>query len=480
MLELKKPRPPLIVDPDTQFINKIREEAKTQPIPAVFADRGKDAQLLIANQKNSFSGIFVNPNITNPHGFSVIRFAHFYRPALPIYLIYDDKLPIPEEELKKLAVQKSIKKPIPYTTIIKLVTPHSIFFNPNQALDESKMNKDLLGQEVEINDTEFTSIRAEDYLCGAKSFFDVYVKLNPNHYVKIVQAGDSFDPYRVAHYLQKGVTHFYLRKEAQERYLTYCDQLTTSLLKNDKVSIEVKVSQTLNHGQEAMNFLKTQGLSENSLEYAKSFVNNVQTLAEKLKVETKNDLIKSFLMDLESYKHGVSTALTASILINAMKIAATHPTKVIGLGSLFHDVGLYKMDPVIREEDESKMTAQQITIFHTHPIVGSEMLGSIRGIDPVVVQAVAQHHERRNKKGFPLRVGAGSINRVSEIIGICDELCTMIKKLKENPSLNILEQMETFVFDGFSNPVVETFKSAFFHNEVPTTMQAKSLKKKTG
>ncbi|MBI4925962.1 MAG: HDIG domain-containing protein [Bdellovibrio sp.] len=471
---IKKPRPPLIVDSDTNFINKIKTEAETQSIQPIFATRGKDAQLLIANSKNHFAGIFVNPNITNPHGFSVIRFSHFYRPALPIYIIADESISFKEEELKKLGVQKIIHKPINYSTIAKLITPHSIFFNQGAALEDAKLNKDQIGQEIEVNDSEFTSIYATDYLCGAKSFFDIYVRLNTNHYVKIVQAGDVFDPYRVAHYLQKGVEFFYLRKEAQEGYLTYCDQIASSILKNKKIGIEVKIKQTLNHGQEAMNFLKNHGINENNLEYAKSFVNNVQVLSEKLKLESNNDFVKSFLVDLEMYEHGVSTAMIASLLINPMKIAATHPTKVIGLAALFHDIGLYKMDPLLRDEDVSKMTAQQITLFHTHPIVGSEMLSAIRGIDPVVIQAIAQHHERRNKKGFPLRLGAGYINRVAEIIGICDELCKMIKKLKENPSLNVLAIMEATVFEGFSNPVIEAFRSVFFPEE-QTSVSTKAM-----
>ena len=475
MFELRRPRPPLIVDPDLSFLNSMKQDPKAQQIPPVIAEQGKKAQLLLANPTQNFAAVFVNPFVSDPHGFSVIRFAHLHRPAIPIFILYDKESPISDEDMKKLAVQKAFPKSMGYAEIARLIAPHTLYFDPSAAIEEAKANSDLIGKEITADDSTFLSIRADNFLSGSKSFFDIYVRLSQNHYVKILQAGEDFSPQRIAQYLNKGVTHFFLRKEAQERYLGYCDQITAAIIKNDKISAEVKVSQTLNHGQETMNFLKGNGISESNLEYANNFISNVQNLTTQLNPE-KHDFLKTFMADLAAYEHGVGTAMIASLLINPLKIGAAQPVKIIGIGSLLHDIGLYKMDPALKDEVESKMTPEQIQIYQTHPTVGAEMLGRIKGIDPVVVQAVSQHHERRNKTGFPMRLGTGYINRVAEIIGISDEFTRLIKKQKDDPKIDIQKLMELTIYEGFSNYIVDAFKFVFFSHSKDTVKKKPTLK----
>ncbi len=453
-------RIPLIVDPDQNFLDSLQKDPKAKQIPPQVARTGKDAQLLLSNKEHQYLGIFINPNVENPSGLSVIRFAHQSRPATPLFMLHEGVELLTPDEQEKLGIKKAFAKPITYSQILEVVGPKVISFDAEATLDAAKKNQDKIGVEVTIDDASFIPIRAEDFLSGSKCFFDVYIRLSSGRYVKMLQAGDQFTTQRISSYLQKGVTSFYLRKEVQEAYLAYCNKLSTTLVKSNNTPVEIKVSQTLNHGEETMGFFKKQGLSESNLEYATNFLDNVETLAKQLDTGS-SDLLGGFFSDLASYEHGVATSMIASLLIIPLKIAASQPVKIIGLGSLLHDIGLYKLDPSLRDEDESKMNPTQLQVYYTHPTVGSEALKNIRGINPVAIQAVAQHHERRNKKGFPNRLGAGAINRVAEIIGISDEFAKLIQKSQKDPKINPLQIMQTTVFEGFSNPVVEAFREVF-------------------
>ncbi len=464
MIEQRKPRPALIVDPDPNFLQTLRSDPRANHVPPLIAASGKEAQLQLANPNILLSGVFVNPSIADPNGFSVIRFSHQYRPATPIFVIHDGDSTLTKDDLNGLGIQQALKKPLNYTQIMELITPTALLFDAEDTLELSKKFQDKLGTELTAEDMAFIPIRAADFLSGSKCFFDVYVRLGSGRYVKILQAGDSFTYDRISSYLTKGVTHFHLRKESQERYLAYCDKLTSALIQNIKAPVSIKISQTLNHGEETMNFLRKNGLSETNLQYAANFIGNVETLTGQLN-QQQNNAFGDFLSDLAAYEHGVATAMIAALLIHPLKIAASQPVKIIGIGSLLHDIGLYRMDEALREEDESQMTPEQVKIYQTHPTVGAEILKGMRGVDPVVAQAVAQHHERRNKKGFPLRLGAGSINRVAEIIGLADELARRIEKAKKDPAINPLQDLELTMVEGFSNPVVEAFRKVFNRSE---------------
>lgn len=461
MLHPKKQRSTLIVDPDPKFLEALRADPKASQFPPLLSTNGKDAQLKLADPKNLFAGVFVNPTVAGPSGISVIRFCHQHRPATPIFVIYDSNSPFSEDDLIRLPVQKAIPKPLSYTEIMEFVGPAALFFDPNASIETSKKHQDKVDSELSIEDGAFLPIRSEDFLSGAKSFFDIYVRLNSGRYIKILQAGDAFTPDRINSYIQKGVKHFYLRKEAQEQYLAYCDQIATSLLKSKNARAEVKVSQTLNHGEETMTFLRNQGISETNLQHAASFIHNVQELAKQLN-PGKNELLKGFLADVAAYEHGVATSMIASMLLGPLKVDSERSVQIIGMAALLHDIGLYKMPPEVQTEDESKMNEEQKTLYRTHPAAGAQILKSIRGVDPAAIQAVAQHHERRNKKGFPARMGAGHINRIAEIVGISDEMARLVEKLRDNPSMSLLQEMELKVFDGFSYPVVDAFRLVFF------------------
>lgn len=449
----------LVADPDTAFLSAIKNDPKASALPPILALNGKEAQLALAETGKSFAAVFVDMALENTNALSVVRFAHQRRPATPIFMLYDGKPLFGPDELKLLPVHAPVAKPVGYAELLKLAAPISAALNLGSVVADTT----ALGAETTAEDAQFFPIRAYDFISGAKSFFDVYVRLTSGRYVKILQAGDAFSQERVSGYLAKGVTHFYLRRDAQERYLAYCDALTGAILKNARASVGLKLSQTLNQGEETLKFLGSQGVSEANLTYASQFIGHTRELTKQLNLE-KNDLLKGFLDDVACYEHGVSTAMIASILNKQLRYTSDRAVQIIGMAGLLHDLGLSKMSPEVQDEDEAHMTPEQIQIYRTHPATGAAILRGIHGVDPAAAQGVAQHHERRGKKGFPARGGASTINQIAEIVGISEEFARFVKRSQTNPAMNPRREMEVHVFDGFSKQVVEAFRGAFFHN----------------
>lgn len=465
MKTFQKKKSTLIVDPDRQFLESLQADVKAAYFPPLLAKTGKQAQLAMSDPEQPLFGLFINPKISSAHGLgflSVIRFAHQRRPSMPIYLIYEESLPINAEEMSGLGIQEALAKPISYSKIVSLVTPAAISLDLDAVAKQSESNKDQVGVEATGTDSEFVPIRSADFISGTTSFFDLYVRLDSGRYVKLLQSGECFTPDRLEGYLNKGVAHFYLRKEAQQHYLNYCNQLASSLVKNQKAPLDLQTAQVLNHGEETMKFLRSQGLSETNLQYAMGFSENLQRLVGKLELE-KVDFLSDFMSDLASYEHGVSTSIIASLLCNPLDIQSDSIVKTVGLAALLHDVGLSKMPAELHCEDESKMTEEQKTLYHTHPLVGAEMLGTIRSMPQQMLHAIAYHHERKDRKGFSARTGAKTANRFSEIVGISCAFMRVIERESQAKSAPSLQRvMEQSVFDGYSTVVVEVFKSIFF------------------
>ena len=131
------------------------------------------------------------------------------------------------------------------------------------------------------------------------------------------------------------------------------------------------------------------------------------------------------------------------------------------MASLCHDIGLMQMPPEVQTEDESKMTEPMRALYRTHPTVAAGILASIPGVDPAVIQAVTQHHDRRDKSGFSNRAQASTLHRVAEMVGIADEYVRLMEKTKVDPNFDVYKEMEKTILPGFSRSIVDAFKKVF-------------------
>ena len=265
---------------------------------------------------------------------------------------------------------------------------------------------------------------------------------------------------RVQASLQKGVEYFYIHRNDQLVYLQYCRQISKALLGSSLFPTEIKTSQILNCGQETISFLRQQGISEQSLQFAHSFLESVVVLIKDMNFH-KTRVIEQFLLDVHAYEHGVATTLIASLISYESGIQSSSLVQIVGMAGLFHDIGLSGLSQELIDEDDSKISQEELEIFHTHPQRGAETLQKVPGIHSTVIQAVLQHHQRRGKMGFYSENKSRSLNRVAEIIGISDDYLRISKRISKEGG-NLEQAFEREAFAGFSASIVDIFRSVFF------------------
>ncbi|MBI3555453.1 MAG: HDIG domain-containing protein [Deltaproteobacteria bacterium] len=459
MANEKKQRVLLVVDADAGFLEQLQAEEQLTDLRTYCTSTAEAASQVLLDPGLGVVGTFVDSALPDLGWLSVVEQAHKSVPGMPIFLVRDSSLEVSDEELKAVGIRQSLGKPLDFKRMVDIVAPLAVGFDIEGALEKAKGNTDSLGGVSVAQDIAFMPIRADNFLSGTKSIFDLYIRIGTNHNLKILQAGDVFDTERLESYLKKGVTHFFIKKEVQETYLRYCEHLTTRLLTSKKVPSQVKVAQTLNHGEEVANFLKGNGLTDFQYRYASQFAYNVQQLFQQFNPH-KNNVLNAFLSDLAAYDHGVGTTMIAALMAEALDVTSGYAVQIVGMVALLHDIGLQKT-PELKHEDETRMSKEELITFHTHPDTGAEMLRKLKVMDPAVPHAVASHHARRNHKGFPKNIGATGINQVAEIVGCSDEFSRLITAKIKHPELTPLQLMDVDVLEGFSRPVADAFRKVF-------------------
>jgi HD-GYP domain-containing protein (c-di-GMP phosphodiesterase class II) len=423
-----------------------------------------DAHLNLMHKNRRFSGIFLNSKITDLAGIAMIRAAILKHPSTPLFLIRDSgeeshtqELLSTPSHLSYLPISGVVSKPFNYRDIQKLVAPILNSFDVESALRLSQEEtKNLITETF----ADYTPVLIHNFISGKKSFFDLYIKIGNTRFLTIVKSGDPFNPGQLSKLIQRGVTQFYIKKEAQAAYLNYCDQLATHLVKSKTAPQKLQLSQTLNLGQETVTFLYQRGVSSEYFQHARSFLSHLHTTVGRIDIENSPEL-HLFLTDLVAYEHGVATSTIASLFIRALGIESTRLQSMIGMSALVHDIGLYQIPINIRPEmtEESALTPKQLAIYQAHPAIGAALLAASGKFEEPVIQAVQQHHLRRDGTGFPGTAEPDRISRIAEIIGISDDLVHVMKSGDTTEAS--LEKFWALAKNRFSIQILEACQEIF-------------------
>ncbi len=449
----------VVYDPDPDFFSALSKN----DIPYVHflpAKTHAEAQHFLANKQYRLASICINPGNSASELIPLIRFCHAHRPATPLTLLTDTADSLPADfDLEGLHVQRVLNKPFSPQELASKLIP-STAFELDKAIELAKGDQSAAGETAEQDDEKMHAIEAESFLCGSISYFDVYVKVSAKKYLKILKAKDQFDAERVNTYLRKGVRYFFIKKEAQIFFLQYCDKLTSAIMNRPELSTELKQRHVQNLGKETFELLRSLGLSEASMLSANKFVQFSHRLSKGLNLKTTPNL-SPFFDQLKESEHGAGTVLITSLILEAMNFRDEELISTVALGSFLHDIGLYILPDKLGEREYAELSEQEKTLFEKHPILGAQAIEPIPQMNPLVLQIVRQHHERRNRKGYPGKLGPGAIVPVAEIVGIADAFQEILAGNKNIPGFDPLLEMEKSQFNSFSLPVVEAFQKAF-------------------
>lgn len=89
------------------------------------------------------------------------------------------------------------------------------------------------------------------------------------------------------------------------------------------------------------------------------------------------------------------------------------------VAALLHDLGKIGLPPFMLEKDISDYSADELNLYHGHPLAIIDYFQEIKGFENILV-FIRAHHERYNGAGFPFKLKGGDVPLEAYIIGVCD------------------------------------------------------------
>lgn len=446
----------LIADSDPDYIWLLKMDPKAKLRPPLIAGNEREVIELLEKKASRLSAIFLNPNMPALPGSKMFEAITRHCPAAPVfYVAHRDQNT--SMETSGVAIRRILQKPVSYSDLLRIARLYTDVFDPEAALQVAAQNKDQIGQVVQLENSMVSPIRAEQFVAGTNSFFDVYTLAGPGSYKKIVQAGEQIriEQLRLA---EGGLPMpLFLRRDSHEHYLRYCDHIVSLLLKKNGVPQPLKSGFLFNQGEETLAFIRQNGLTGAGIQYARRWIENVRTMSGFLLMENP-DLFLQVLFDNQSFSSEVLAVLISFMLCKRLGLYSDRSLEVVGLATLLQNIGLADDQRQIPGTDLNQLSEEERHRYQQHPLQSAALLRGLEDLDPAVIQAVEQHHERKGKKGFPQVLAVHLIGRISEVVGFSDELALYLKQKKSLANLKNLYAWEMNVTHGFSIQLAEAFR----------------------
>lgn len=206
------------------------------------------------------------------------------------------------------------------------------------------------------------------------------------------------------------------------------------------------------------------GILNNSKENLKPLKNDIFKMVDHViregSITTNLFEIKSF--DDYTYVHCIDTCIMSIFLGSACGLKKSEINE-LALAAALHDIGKIKIPNNIINK-ASKLNDDEFDMIKKHPYYGQILVSDIPGISLSIRNAVGQHHERYDGKGYPKGLSHNHINFFARIISVCDVFTAVSANRSYRQRFQPNDAYELILTGSgsqFDPEIVKQFKDAF-------------------
>ena len=292
---------------------------------------------------------------------------------------------------------------------------------------------------------------------------DVFIKINSNKYLKIINIGEEYNQDNLERYIKKGTKFLYIEKPQYQKFCEqFSDLVSQNLEKAQAYSPEIKSIAELAAFENTLEMAKEFGVTQATANKVKqSIKSNIESLSSMPKFE---DLLKRIMRGGDYIsEHSLLLSYVAGQICLATSWGSSQTLEKLSMAALFHDIGLTNNEwarfHTIEDAKIAGLSESEIEILKSHPAQAAELLVAGEHIFADVDSIIVQHHELPDETGYPRGLGALSISPLSCIFIIASEFVEEI--YDRDPSTIDRESIKAKIADRFSRGNFKKPLSAF-------------------
>jgi putative nucleotidyltransferase with HDIG domain len=189
-----------------------------------------------------------------------------------------------------------------------------------------------------------------------------------------------------------------------------------------------------------------QNLESARAELERSYIQTVQSLAVALEAK-----------DRYTAGHSQRVSRVARLIARGMSLPKAE-VDLVGQVALLHDIGKIGMLDTILNKP-GKLTAEELDLVKSHPVVGAQILGPVRTFERHVL-GIKHHHEMYDGSGYPDGLRGKEIPLAARVVSLADSFDAMTSTRPYRVGLPLefaMKEMQRMSGKQFCPDVVEAF-----------------------
>ncbi len=442
----------VLFDNDVFLVDELKLLDKKLPShPLVITSRQSELFKMIQDKLEPVDLLILKDGLPSTNTANLVVKLKEINAELQIVVVYDKKMEdLLVTRLRGTGVADVIEKPQnleKYLSLARKILKERYNWAGVEATQEAK------DQELELDEGRLIAILIKDIILTAKSFFNIYLSLSANKYVKILNAGDPITEDLLEKYIKKNVENFYVFEDEHLKYIKLINAYVENELIKSPQGIEKNTDLLLHNGDNVASNLAKAGINRENIQVAKDFLQGTYQFIRRSRPGDQG--FSKLLSTLIDHEHASTVILLATLLSKELGFESSKTVKIVGTAAMLHDIHLIKQNSAVIESVLQYSTKEEDrALFDCHAKEGAKYLRELKIFDEIICQAVEQHHLRKSIKGERT---SEKINLVSEIIGVCDDFSNVVLDAK-NPEAE-LDQFLIDILPQFSLKIQKGFES---------------------
>ena len=235
---------------------------------------------------------------------------------------------------------------------------------------------------------------------------------------RFVAAGQAPTKGHLDAFISGGLREVFVKKDEMDLFVDYLADRAMEIASDP--SVPVKIKATLLH--DTARHIVDQALCDSRLgrhigrsrQYIDSVIDFVSGSPEAVQC-----LTEMLATDGTLLSHSVNVCLVSVAFAAFLGLDRDDELAEIGLGAMFHDVGMRKVPDEIRNKT-GPLNQDDWRVITQHPIIGSKELRPLIPLSTTALRVVRHHHENLDGTGYPEKLAGEGIEPVLRLMRITD------------------------------------------------------------
>ena len=385
---------------------KSRLHAEAGPL-ALHTSSMSQALRWISDPTVSISGIYLNPNDPSYSALRFLELVSQIRPVTPVFLI-DSEDEIHTDSQKHLLESANIRG------FFKGTEPFSRYLEKLSLTAPALLDgKKRAASPKTVKG--YIAVPLIDFAHSKHYFFDVFVEGDQKDMVLFATAGSPIEPEYLSHVADKS-QWLYVSEANISEIRDGIQRVGNFHLANEDFPTSWKTAEALFQAKSILKELHTSGPNDKLVDQTHTILADLFHLISTLGNGTK---LQKLIDQAKASDRNIACAALSILMCKSLKFEKTAIVEILGFASFFQDVALYN-SPFgdLSESRPEDLHPEAFKYWQQHPLLSADLVATHTSVPDVTLQVMRQHHEKKDRSGFPNRIGGMQLHPMAEALSL--------------------------------------------------------------